>query len=301
MASRGRSAQTGRAKKAEVQKGVHCLSIRGNEAVRRLAEIEANLVRSPLTRLQIHRHEAEARHLRDAIYGPTKRGGDRGNQYTGGKVAKRHGDVLPESDSLAAQTESTEARKRSVQRSVRLCKLLSAEECDRLEGTAVENCDKDLFAIADIGDIQQRTAVIDALSDAEKPAPSLYEAKCRAGIAPLAERDPEKEADRKAHLLFRALFEASPDLLERFLRRVGTEQPDFVDIATEVVKRLTERRGESCACLSSKRLRAVPATRGSPLNRGRSYERYSERSRNQTSSETLGLCGKQDRALEAAV
>ena len=117
---------------------VHCLSIRGNEAVRRLAEIEANLVRSPLTRLQIHRHEAEARHLRDAIYGPTKRGGDRGNQYTGGKVANGHGDRLPESDSLAARAESTEARKRSERRSVRLCKLLSAEECDRLEGTAVE-------------------------------------------------------------------------------------------------------------------------------------------------------------------
>ena len=137
---------------------VHCLSIRGNEAVRRLAEIEANLVRSPLTRLQIHRHEAEARHLRDAIYGPTKRGGDRGNQYTGGKVANGHGDRLPESDSLAARAESTEARKRSERRSVRLCKLLSAEECDRLEGTAVERCDRDLFAIAGIGDIRKRTA-----------------------------------------------------------------------------------------------------------------------------------------------
>ena len=127
---------------------VPCFSIRGTKDELRLSEIEANLARSPLSRLQIHRHEAEARHLRDAIYGPTKRGGDRGNQYTGGKVAKRHRDVLPESDSLATQTESTEARKRSVQRSVRLCKLLSAQECDRLEGTAVERCDKDLFAIA---------------------------------------------------------------------------------------------------------------------------------------------------------
>ena len=176
--------------------------MKGNKYERRLAEIEANLVRSSLTRLQIHRHEAEARHLRDAIYGPTKRGGDRGNQYTGGKVANGHGDILPESDSLAAQAESTEARKRSVQRSVRFCKLLSAEECDRLNGTAVENCDKDLFAIAGIGDIQKRMAVISALSDAEKPASSLYEAKCRAGIAPLAERDPDKEAGQKAHLLF---------------------------------------------------------------------------------------------------
>ena len=77
--------------------------------MRRLAEIEANLLNSPLTRLQIHRHEAEARRLREEIYGPTKRGGDRGNQYTGGKVANGHSDRLPKSDSLAAQTESTEA------------------------------------------------------------------------------------------------------------------------------------------------------------------------------------------------
>ena len=261
---------------------VPCFSIRGNEAVRRLAEIEANLVRSPLTRLQIHRHEAEARHLRDAIYGPTKRGGDRGNQYTGGKVAKRRGDVLPESDSLAAQTESTEARKRSVQRSVRLCKLLSAQECDRLEGTAVERCDKDLFAIAGIGDIQQRTAVISALSDAEKPAPSLHEAKCRAGLAPHLEPDLEKEFERGANRLFDSLFYGRTGTLERFLRKVAADEPDFLDTMTEVVKRLTERGGESCAYLLPKereRSRAVPATRASPSNRGRNYERYYEQTR----------------------
>ena len=101
---------------------------------------------------------------------------------------------------------------------------------------------KDLRAIADIGDIQQRTAVIDALSDADKPAPSLHEAKYRAGLAPFAERDPEKEASQEAHLLFRVLFRTSPDGLARFLRKVGTEQPDFVEILSEVVKRLKEPR-----------------------------------------------------------
>ena len=43
-------------------------------------------------------------------------------------------------------------------RAIRFCKRLSAEERNRLKGTSVENCDKDLFAIADIGDIQKRTA-----------------------------------------------------------------------------------------------------------------------------------------------
>ena len=43
-------------------------------------------------------------------------------------------------------------------RATRFCKRLSAEERNRLKGTPVENCDKDLFAIADIADIQKRTA-----------------------------------------------------------------------------------------------------------------------------------------------
>ena len=205
-------------------------------------------------------------------------------------MAKRHGDVLPESDSLATQTESTEARKRSVQRSVRLCKLLSAQECDRLEGTAVDSSYKDLRAIADIGDVQQRTAVIDALSDADEPAPSLHEAKCRAGLAPHLERDPEKEASQEAHLLFRVLFRTSPDGLARFLRKVGTEQPDFVDIMTEVVKHLKERGGESCAYLLPKERegsRAVPTTRGSPSNHRGNYERDHERERHQNRSGAL--------------
>ena len=87
--------------------------------------------------------------------------------------------------------------------------------------------------------------MIDALSDADEPAPSLHEAKCRAGLAPHLERDPEKEASQEAHLLFRVLFRTSPDGLARFLRKVGTEQPDFVDIMAEVVKRLKERGGET--------------------------------------------------------
>ena len=118
-----------------------------------------------------------------------------------------------------------------------------------------------------------------ALSDAEKPAPSLYEAKYRVGLAPHLEPDLEREAEQEAHLLLRVLFRASPDGLERFLRKVKANEPDFVDIMTDVVKRLTERGGESCAYLLPKeheRSRAVPATRTSPSNHGRNYEQHQE-------------------------
>ena len=65
---------------------------------------------------------------------------------------------LENPSSFDARSEKTGRSDRSKRRSARLCKLLSAEERNRLKGTAVENCDKDLFAIASIGDIQKRTA-----------------------------------------------------------------------------------------------------------------------------------------------
>ena len=87
--------------------------------------------------------------------------------------------------------------------------------------------------------------MISALSDAEKPAPSLYEAKYRAGLVPHLEPDLEKEFERGANRLFDSLFYGRTGTLERFLRKVAADEPDFVDIMTDVVKRLTERGGES--------------------------------------------------------
>ena len=121
----------------------------------------------------------------------------------------------------------------------------------------MENCDKDLFAIAGIADIQQRTAVIDALSDAERPAPSLYAAKYRAGLVQPPERDPEKEfrlkVGEETEILFHGLFCARHEALDYFLVHVAEWRPEFVDIMTEVVKRikdfdlkqLAEEEGES--------------------------------------------------------
>ena len=202
---------------------VPCLSMRGDKDMRRLAEIDANLLRSPLTRLERLEHLAERELLEKQM-----------------RLKLEHGGALAE-----AEAEKIGMSARSKRRASRFHKRLSAEERSRLKGTAVANRDKDLFALANIGDIQQRTAVIDALSDAEKPAPSLYEAKCRAGLAPHLEPDLEREFERGANRLFDSLFYGRTGTLERFLRKVAADEPDFVDIMTDVVKRLTERGGES--------------------------------------------------------
>ena len=122
--------------------------------MRRLAEIEANLLNSPLNRLERLEHQVERKRLCDEIYGTTKRGGDRRSErFQSDNVVTLKSPLLSD-----AHAESIGMGKRSMYRAIRFCKRLSAEERNRLKGTSVENCDKDLFAIADIGDIQQRTA-----------------------------------------------------------------------------------------------------------------------------------------------
>ena len=213
----------------------------GDKHLRRLSEIDVNLVHSPLTRLERLEHMAEREPLEKQMCAKLEHGGDRKSKnFQVGKNFHLKSPILSE-----AEAEKIGMSGRSKRRASRFCKLLSVEERTCLKETAVERCNKDLFALADIGDIQKRTAVIDALSDAEKPAPSLYEAKYRAGIAQPTERDFDKEFERGANRVFDSLFDGKRGALERFLRRVGAEQPEFIDITTELVNRLTERGGES--------------------------------------------------------
>ena len=133
---------------------VPCFSMRGDKDMHRLAEIEANLLNSPLARLERLEHQVERKRLCDEIYGTTKRGGDRRSErFQSDNVVTLKSPLLSD-----AHAESIGMGKRSMYRAIRFCKRLSAEERNRLKGTSVENCDKDLFAIADIGDIQKRTA-----------------------------------------------------------------------------------------------------------------------------------------------
>ena len=76
MASRGRSAQTGALKKLKYRL-VPCFSMRGDKDMRRLAEIDANLLRSPLTRLERLEHLAERELLEKQLRLKLEHGGDR--------------------------------------------------------------------------------------------------------------------------------------------------------------------------------------------------------------------------------
>ena len=219
-------------------RSVSCLPIEGDKAVRRLAEIESNLLRAPLTSAERLEHLAERRILEEQLRLKRGHGGDRKSKdFQVGKNFQLENRILSD-----AQAEEIGIGDRTIRNAIRFCKLLSAEERNRIKGTAVQNRYKDLFAIAAIADIQQRTAVIDALSDAEKPAPSLYEAKYRAGLVHPPERDLKKEADLKifqdVDLLFRVLFYGGDDVLDRFLAEVADQKPESLGMMTELVRHL---------------------------------------------------------------
>ena len=178
----------------------------GDKDVRRLAEIEANLPNSPPTRLETHEHEVERERLLEMMCGKPARGGDRRSK----DFQVGHSIQLENPSSFDARSEKTGRSDRSKRRSARLCKLLSAEERNRLKGTAVENCDTDLFAIAGMGNTKNREAVIDALSDPDNPASSLQEAQERTD---LDRNKLERVKQKRAQSMRRDWMSADPETL----------------------------------------------------------------------------------------
>ena len=99
------------------------------------------------------------------------------------------------------------------------CALLPQRERTRLKGTAVENCDKDLFAIASMGNTKNRGAVISALPDPDNPASSLQEALHRYASA--------EQTHGQACSLLRAWRRANPDALKKFASWMSARRPGF--------------------------------------------------------------------------
>ena len=117
--------------------------------MRRLAEIEANLPRAPLTAAERLEHLDERLLLQKQMLLKLEHGGDRRSKdFSSGKNCHLKSPILSEAEEIGMSD-------RTIRNAARFCKRLSAEERNRIKGTAVENCYKDLFAIADI---EKRTA-----------------------------------------------------------------------------------------------------------------------------------------------
>ena len=107
-------------------------------------------------------------------------------------------------------------------RLLRLCRLLSPDERTALKGTAIENSDEGLHAVACIRGAGKRAAMISALSDVRNPAPSLHEALHRAGLYRYADAE---QTHRQTCLPARAWRRANPDALKKFASWMSAERP----------------------------------------------------------------------------
>ena len=167
------------------------------------------------------------------------------HQITGGITNKQ--DIKESQELLQSAEDMMERRRQRVERfglapsesygstgrALSFCALVSKKERARLKGTSVENCDKDLFAIAGIGDIRKRTAVISALCDPDNPASSLQEAQECAG---LDRHKLERVKQKRAQSMRRDWMSADPETLSKFLELLAEWDHELTSVLLGAVR-----------------------------------------------------------------
>ncbi len=108
-----------------------------------LAEIDENLVRSELTVLERGESLSRCKEIYEALHPMSKRGGDRGNQHTGGK--KRQSEVISFSQDSAQKTGVTA---RTIQQEVQIVTKLTPESKDAVRSTPIADSKTDLLKLA---------------------------------------------------------------------------------------------------------------------------------------------------------
>ena len=108
--------------------------------------------------------------------------------------------------------------RKTLARRVGVLHAFTGKEWHQLRRTSVKHATKDLLAIAALGGIHERAAVIDALSDPDNRASSLQEAKYRAG---LDRREIERIERDRAESMDRDWASANLRTLEHFVKLVA--------------------------------------------------------------------------------
>lgn len=119
-----------------------------------LAEIDENLIRAELTVLERGEHFKRRKEIYEAKNPEAKKGGDRGNQYTGGKP--RQSEIVSFSHDTAAKLGVSS---RTVQQEVQIAEKLTSEIKEAIKGTELEDSKKDLLMLARLEPEKQRKVV----------------------------------------------------------------------------------------------------------------------------------------------
>ena len=137
---------------------------------RTLRGLMANLDRDDFTALERCEALTELKRVYEVLYPETKKGGDKGNQHTGGK--KRQNEIFSFSQTAA---EATGLGRRSIEIAVAIFERLALSTKIRLRGTWIEKKQSDLKALSEEdGAIQ--SAALDLLLADPPEAMSVAEA-----------------------------------------------------------------------------------------------------------------------------
>jgi ParB family chromosome partitioning protein len=108
-----------------------------------LAEIDENIVRNELTALERSEQMKRGKEIYEALHPETKKGGDRGNQYTGGK------DRLSETISFSHDTSAkTGLTARSIQQDVQIATGITEDVKRDIADTPIADSKTDLLKLS---------------------------------------------------------------------------------------------------------------------------------------------------------
>jgi len=134
---------------------------------RRLIEIDENLIREELNPLDKAVFLAERQKIYEEQHPETTKGGDRGNQHTGGK--NRQTDILSFCQDAA---EKTGLNERTISRSVNIARNIPEKHRDLIAGTPFAAKQSNLLALAKHGPDKQKK-IIKLIFAKKDPAPSV--------------------------------------------------------------------------------------------------------------------------------
>jgi ParB family transcriptional regulator, chromosome partitioning protein len=196
------------------------------EAERELWEIDENLCRADLTELERGEHLLKRKDLYERKWPETKRGGDHGNQHTGGKRQD-----LPSASFAADTAAKTEIAERTIRQSIRRAKAIDEKVRDRVRAVpAIADSGVELDALAELDPSAQKKAV--ALVEAGQ-ATGIRDAKRLMEPKPAKVQAHVKEAEI-ARQKRRDAFTRAWNALDEDDRKWALAQIDDVPIADNV-------------------------------------------------------------------
>jgi 16S rRNA G966 N2-methylase RsmD len=171
-----------------------------------IASIDENLVRKDLSALERAEHLAERKDIFEALHPDARRGGDRGNQHTGGKKRQTATSAFCQQASVWSGHS-----RRSVSSYVRVAREITPQAKERLRGSTIEDSITLLAALSRVPSLLQARTVDAYVTTRCRTIREAFE---------LVDRDINIESQVGRHL------PSSIQLLNADFRHVGGAVPD---------------------------------------------------------------------------